>query len=110
MISVLRILQPFPRPRCGSAGRALAVDSPAVEMPRARCSSPAALAIARGNFTLCLQGRKTGLTAAKANRGQSSISNTRVKSEENVRLDSRLKNGVRRSGGDAASNCQGHHG
>lgn len=60
-------------------------------------------ALARGNFTLCLQGRKAGLDAAKAHGGQNSISNTRAKSEEkSVRLDSGLKNGVR-SGGDSAS-------
>lgn len=60
-------------------------------------------ALTRGNFTLCLQGRKVGLDAAKAHGGQNSISNTRVKSEEkSVRLDSGLKNGVR-SGGHSAS-------
>lgn len=52
----------------------------------------------------CLQGRKTGFNAAKAEGRYNSISNTRVKSEEkSVWLDSRLENGVRRCGADAAS-------
>lgn len=96
MKSVLGILQPSQRQRCGAP-----TPTPG---DAAGSAQPPTAALARGNFTLCLPGQKAGLNAAKVNGGQKSISYTRVKSEEeSVGLDSRLKREVRRSGGDSAS-------